>query len=272
MKLIKLYLWAFVLIFLLGGSVESSNVSHDPFIIHAIPKCGVHFIERVISQLTDKPVFHQGLSENALSLSNETNRILRIFGPYNPSGINLLIDRNYKVIAMHRDPRDALVSHLFYMRTYAGKGNKRDFFTVGDNFDSLSFDDQLTALILGSNGTQSYVDYYQARTGWALNSWSLPVKFEDLVGQEGGGDDRLKRQAIIDIANYLGIELSADKLQYVMNNMYKKEENVIQNDKTFVRSSVGNWKLFFNNYHKKTFKKRFGKKIIELGYEKNNKW
>lgn len=245
----------------------SGRVTHDPFVIHAIPKCGTHYIERVIALLVEKSVFNRELSDESLSVSENTNRILRIFSIYEHSAMSLLINREYKVIAMHRDPRDALISLLFYMRSYAGKGKKRDFFTVGENFDSLSFDDQLSALILGSNGTESYTKLYKSRIKWTLNSWSLPVKYEDLIG-----DDDQKVRTIYEIADYIGMELTPEKLQYVLDNMYKKDQDITQDGKVFTRASSGNWRVFFKPEHKKIFKKKLGDLLIKLGYEKNSHW
>lgn len=275
MKLTRSFACIYLFLFnaLLFSASLCGQVAHDPFIIHAIPKCGTHFIQDIITLLLDKPTFHKGLSEEVLKESENKYSVLRIFSEYSPDAMNLLKTRKYKVIAMYRDPRDALISHLFYMRTYAGKGNKRDFFTVGDNFDLLSFDEQLTALILGTNGTESYVKFYASRRGWATNSRSLAIKYEDLIGAEAGGDDELKRQAIIDIANYIGVSLSSERLQYVMDHMYqKKGKDLVQDGKLFSRSSAGNWKQFFKPQHKKLFKKIFGKKIIELGYETSKHW
>lgn len=242
---------------------------HDPFIIHTIPRCGTHYLERIVSLLTDKQIYDKDLSENALKVESKT-KIIRSFKPYDDSLIFFLKKSHFKIITIHRDPRDALVSHLFHLHKY--KGQKRDFFTVSENFDNLSFDDQLTALITGSNGTQSYLNFYKKRILWSQHSYCLSLKFEDLIGNEGGGSDSIKEEMVMKIASYINMPITDEKLEYVLNEMYKKRPDIQQGVSTYVSSSIGNWKTFFNKEHKKLFKKHCGKLLIFLGYEKDNNW
>lgn len=178
----------------------------------------------------------------------------------------------HKVVSMYRDPRDALVSHVFYMRKFKGKERKRDFFWVSKDFDSLSFDDQLTALITGKDDMQSYLALFKSRMGWVKDPYSLPIRYEDLVGSQGGGNSKKQKRALVAIAKYLGMTLSNEKLQYVINNIYHAEDSKLQNNKEFKRATLGNWKKFFNKEHKILFKEHFGKQLIALGYEKDLNW
>lgn len=253
-------------------NLSAQKNSHDNFVIHSIPKCGTHFIQRIINLLTKQDIFNAQISENSLSQSSNEGIILRTHEPYSAEAFNLLINKDFKMIAMFRDPRDALISHLFYMRTFAGKGRKRDFFVVSENFDELSFDEQLTLLITGTHDMESYLEYYFNRIKWVLKPYTLSVKYEDLVGSEGGGDDVLQRQAILDIANYIGLELSENKLNFVLNNMYVKKPDVQQDGNVFSRATSGNWKNFFKPSHTKLFKGRLKFLLVKLGYEKNSTW
>lgn len=254
--------------------VVSEEISHDKFVIHAIPKCGTHFIQRVIKLLTDKDINHAKLSFNALNDIEKRHEILRIYQDYDTSSINLLKKNGYKVVAMVRDPRDALISFLYHMRNRKGQGQRRDFFTVSSNFDELTFDEQLMALIKGDYGMLSYLTFYRSRVGWSQDPHCLMIKYEDLVGSKGGGDDALQAESVVDIANYLNIELTDAKLEWVLNKMYLKKGADIANDdnNVFTRSSTGNWKKFLKKEHRKAFKKAAGNLLIQLGYEKDNNW
>lgn len=272
MSIARLYLSLF-LVFLVGSApVIAEPVSHDRFALHAIPKCGTHFIQRLVKLLTGRNSFNANLTEEGLRYSESHGAILRSFQLYSPEHIQFLKAHHTKLISIYRDPRDALISHLFYMQTFKGQGTKRDFFSVSNDFDDLSFDDQLTSLILGT-GMTSYLDFYYKRIGWTQDPYCLAVRYEDLVGFIGGGSDELQCQTIVDIANYLNMELSSEKLHYVMDNCYQKQGDDIEIDgQVFKRSSTGNWQMFFKPNHKKLFKKRFGRQLIELGYEKNMAW
>jgi len=274
--------YVFQLLCLLGASlialqpsqsILADEINHDHFIIHSIPKCGTHCLERAITLLTDKLVLSGGYSPELLDQAEQLNKIVRIHQAYDKPIVKALKKRNYKIISMSRDPRDALVSVLFFMRRLKDRGLQRDFFKVSADFDTMSLDEQLAALITGTHDMQSYLEYYQNRAGWILDNYSLGIKYEDLVGSEGGGDNRIQQNAIIKIANYIHMPLSDEKLNFVVSNLYQKiGRDAEQDGKVYMRSEVGNWKTFFNAEHKKMFKQRCGKLLIKLGYEKDLNW
>lgn len=257
---------------LFSEQTQENKQTHHKFVVHAIPKCGTHFIQRIISLMTGEGIFNGDLSEKNLLKSEENGKILRAFSPWRHDRISLLKKHHTKLVAMVRDPRDALISNLFYMRQKAGKGVNRDVFAVVENFDDLSLEDQLTSLIRGDKKTQPYLEFYRDRMGFSLDPYCLTLKYEDLVGKEGGGSDELQRKAVIKLADYLGLALSDQKLQQILDNMYDKKEDVPVDGAVFIRASIGNWKTFLTPYHKKLFKKRFKKELVQLGYEKDDKW
>lgn len=270
------FMRVFALALLLTTLCLPAQENHDDFIVHVIPKCGTHFTHRIIELLTDVPM---GLSPTSIQgiQQAEANKLpVRIFGPYDPLLEMYLKKKHIKILTVYRDPRDALISHLFYMRSFYQNnpqiGLKRDFFQVSARFDQLTFDEQLTLLITGADDMTSYLDFYISRIKWTFSDLALGLKYEELVGSQGGGSDKKRAAAITNLANYINFTLSQEKLDYILANMYVKKEDVEQEDKTFVRASIGNWNTFFNENHKKLFKKRAGKLLVQLGYEKNDKW
>lgn len=215
------------------------------FILYAIPKCGTHYLEHIATLLTGKECFDDVLSEKALKRGRK--KILRTFQPYDPNWIDFLKQRNIKVVAIYRDPKDALISQLFHMRKY--KGRKRDFFRVSADYDQLSLDEQLERLITGAEDMPSYVDYYMARIGWIEDPYTLALRYEDLVGGAGGGSDAAKREALDAMIAYLGLEVSEEKRAWVLEQMYRKSEDVEAEGKRFVRSRIGGWTKFFKPRH-----------------------
>lgn len=252
------------------------QVDHDLFIIHAIPKCGTHFIQRTIHLMTNQTIINRIINVAKLTEACANNQILRSFQPYSVDLVKILKENKHKAIAMVRDPRDALISHLFYMRNYPknpdGDNRKRDFFTVGPDFDNLTLEQQITSLIVGDEHAPSYIDFYKQRIGWALNPRILTIKYEDLLGTAGGGDDAIKRAKVMEIAGFIRLNLSNEQLEKVMNQMYVDhgEDNV--DGKVFERSTTGNWRKFLTAKHKRLIKKRIGDELIRLGYAENNNW
>lgn len=255
---------------------ESWKVAHhDRFFIHAIPKCGTHLIHTVIQLMIpyDINLFDPGL--NIITDADMPNSIGKIFGPFNPLVLNAVKENDLKVIAVIRDPRDALVSHAFYMRTFAEEGPGpllRDFFTVGPEFDSLPLEQQITSLITGDIYANSYIDFYKNRLGWALDPYSLTVKFEDLVQNKVKRGKKVRDKTILSIAQYLNMPLHKDHLKFVLNNMSIDSSKEVHDGKIFKRASTGNWKTFLTEEHKALLKEKIGAELIDLGYEKDFNW
>jgi hypothetical protein len=252
---------------------QSWDVYHDPFLIHTIPKCGTHFIQKVCQLMTPHNIVAYSATENMLRNVKNSDHLLRIFQPFSNSTFKLIRKYNYKVIAMVRDPRDALISHVFYMRTFAKSQNtRRDFFIVGPDFDKISLEQQIKSLIIGDSYANSYIDFYKERVGWALSPHNLAVKFEDLVSTVGGGDDQTRMNTILAIAQYINMNLSSSHLDYILANMGKDCTTEMHNGQVFQRSAIGNWKTFLNDEHKELLKQKIGKELILLGYETDFDW
>lgn len=243
------------------------DTRHDVFAIHSIPKCGTHFLQKVVSLMVSKSIKNSPLSVESIYRVALEDHILRGSQPYDGQNLKNILKAGYKVVAIVRDPRDALISHLFYMRTFAGKGNKRDFFRVGNLFDEQPIDNQLTSLIIGNNHAPSYLEFYRNRIGWSLADGVLRVRYEDLVGS-----DEVREKTVKKIAKYINLNLTEDHLQYVLKNMVAPQREEQQGDKIFVRSSTENWKTFLSPKQKELIKKHYGKLLIQLGYEKDLKW
>lgn len=254
---------------------SSWSVRHDLFLLHAIPKCGTHYIERIIRLITNKDVCCQNISHSNLRRAYRKKFIIRTFEPYSLEAMQLIEKNRHRLIALIRDPRDALISHVFYMRTYADDPNSkfnRDFFTVGANFDLLTLEKQIKSLIVGDRYAPSYIQFYKERMGWALQKNTLVVKFEDLVEDPIYNNKNAQEATILKIAQYLHLYITVDHLEYVLENMFVKRKDREENGKLFHRSSVGNWRTFLNEEHKALLKNLIGKELIQLGYEKDLDW
>ncbi len=260
---------------ILFGSLSAAGLDHDPFIMHIIPKCGTHFASKTMKLLAQKRVNYVGNYIYKVKTFNHKIYTPRFFEAFDAELEQNWLSQNMKIIAIFRDPRDALISHLFYMRSFARKNNVkplRDFFTVCEGFDDLSFDDQLTALITGLDDMESYLEFYKDRILWSFSPGALGVKYEDLLGENGNGTKELRKNTLIAIANFINLELTESRLDTVLKHMYFQDKNLVQDQKVFVRATTGNWKKFMKPKHKQLFKERMGNLLVDLGYEENNDW
>jgi hypothetical protein len=51
-----------------------------------------------------------------------------------------------------------------------------------------------------------------------------------------------------------------------------REEEFSENNNTLGNIKIGAWKEVFKEEHKEAFKKKLGRALITLGYEKTNNW
>ncbi len=242
---------------------------HDEFLIHGTPKTGTHFIRKVIFLMTGEQVrlgspnpafIHQ------IDQLKKNNAIIMITPPFESYIERFILENNYKVIAYTRDSRDALLSNVFYMRNYPTKTKLRDYFHVGENFDDLSLEQQITSMIRGDEHSESYILIFKERVGWALNKNHLMIKYEELINETH------RKEAVLKIADFIHLDLSKEKLDQTLQKMYQDYGENSAESKTYKRSSSGNWRKFLNEEQKLLIKQLIGWEIKELGYEENDDW
>lgn len=247
------------------------NKKHSHFFIHSIPKCGTHYIQRIIHLMLPQHISVGNISYPNFQEANANHTILRVNAPFSKEAQQIVYRVNHKCISMVRDPRDALISHLVYMDNLKHQGAHRDFFTVGPGYDDLPLDEKITRLINGGNGTQSYIDFYMHRIGWSFAPSSLMVRYEDLIGDDEVAQYN-KMSTILKIAEFIDLDLPSDHLCFVFENMYVKKNDVEKEGKVYERASSGNWKDFLNEHHKSFLKQKIGHVLIMLGYEEDDNW
>ena len=177
-----------------------------------------------------------------------------------------MLEAECKSVFVIRDPRDALVSLVFYLELL--RNNKRDFFWVNSEiYNSLSFDEKLAALMTGSCCTNYLEAFYKPIMKWCRSSCSLTIKFEDLIGPTGGGTKKKQFEAIKAIASYLNVTLSDEEV--VAIGKYCVDPEKIQNTfgLSYKKSQTGSWKLYFNEANLELFHQVFSdEELIECGY------
>ncbi len=166
---------------------------------------------------------------------------------------------NYFII---RDPRDMLVSHVFYATDmYEGHGMHK-------YYQSISFDERLKTAIQGIDREDLHLSNVRARydriEGWFSRPEVMTLHFEDLI---------LERErwvhAMLDRLESSGYRLTIDRseaLRRVIEAVNPAKSS------TFRKGKVGGWREHFTEEHKQLFKDVAGDLLICLGYEKNNDW
>jgi hypothetical protein len=137
-------------------------------------------------------------------------------------------------------------------------------------FNTLSFNNKLS-YILKHDIKDSPLAFYKSTLS-AINSIpkfnSLLIRFENLVGEKGGGTKEVQSKELDKIAQFLKIPLSESKKSDLIENSFGECETC----KTFREGQIGAWKNLFTEEHKRLFKEKYNHILITLGYETSDLW
>ncbi len=174
-----------------------------------------------------------------------------------------------KMIILIRDPRDVAISSLHYhiMEKHLLQG--RDFPPdVENKVKNMNREDQLEFVITHVLNRNHALDNLMM---YCRGFVPLSVRFENLVGPDGGGFRSQQKKEIRRVARYIDVELTEDKLDQIAFGLFGGK-SVDSKKGTFRKGKIGQWKEYFTPRHKEIFKERYGKMLIELGYEVDNNW
>lgn len=155
----------------------------------------------------------------------------------------LLAETHYHHIFIIRDPRAVFVSRLRYI---LDPGAARDLYDDRKHFlendvTDLSPADRVEFLLQGGDAQQagvairSYGDAYRSALAWTQDPRCLVVRFEDLVGEQGGGSTEAQRQTTERIAAHLGLPLDGE-LAAKLDRIYDPTA------RTFKSGKIDGWK------------------------------
>ncbi len=169
----------------------------------------------------------------------------------------------YSAYFIYRDPRDVVVSHVFYVTKRATEHVHHRYY----NDVLTTFDERLTTSILGR--PDAGVDFpdirgrYEPYLGWLENPQVLPLRFEDFIL-----DRRATLERVLD--HYaLAQALPAPRAEMLAI----LEGNIVpEKSPTFRSGKVGDWQRHFTDEHKTIFKKAAGDLLVRLGYENDDQW
>lgn len=237
------------------------SMSQDTKIFFSsIPKTGTHMLMKLITMITNKKGYgapHLNFDDsNFLKGIDFKEYFLLWHVPFTPESENNLKNNNFKCFFMYRDPRDQIISYILFNLKYLGSqipiSQKRKAFLL--DLDDL--------IVLCINNVKSFYDCY---TPWLKSPLFYSVKFEDLIGENGGGSKKRQISIIQDICKHLGLNVNQDLVtQY--------SENLFGGTNTFREGQIGSWRKYFKPEHKEYFKKVAGQLLIDLGYEKDMNW
>lgn len=186
-----------------GTHLLTSELSRFP----GLQNSRLHILTREVNKLSESS---EHLLEFEPDISDFNRQVRSVRGsqyfsshlPYDPRLALELEAQSLRTLFVTRDPRDVLVSQFHYV-----VGLKRHHLhqsIVGLTDDVARYE----ALAFGMSGpppAQSLAKRMQAFQGWLNLPEVLVVRFEDLVGARGGGDDSVKATTLRAIAAHCGL-------------------------------------------------------------------
>ncbi len=188
--------------------------------------------------------------------------------------VDILKEFNCKTLFIYRDLRDVAVSHARWV-------TKEERIFLHDLYqDKSDFDEQLMCSIkgvpvgspLGSNVSQPDIGAdFMRWNGWVQDADTLAVKFEDLVGERGGGSEEQRINIVEKILDHLSISMPTDQVKerFASYTLNPSESHTF---KKGGKGSIGGWHTLFKEEHKVEFKKVAGDILVQLDYEKDLSW
>jgi sulfotransferase 6B1 len=231
----------------------------------SIPKAGTHLLERalclhpklyrkIVPTITDEKVRGYGGLDRLLARVRPGQVIvshLRFDARY-PD----IVARRARSIFLVRDPRDIVVSQVHYVSRTRGHRNQAFFAGMADETERLA------AAIAGDrhHDVPSIAERLDAYAGW-LSAGSLVVRFEDLVGPDGGGDRESQVDAVGSIFEFLGIDAGNPLIRSVCDRLFSASSP------TFRRGAIGAWRSSFDARLEALFAEVAGQAIGPYPYE-----
>jgi len=164
---------------------------------------------------------------------------------------------------VYRDPRDMLVSQVFFATDMHEEHGMHEY------YHSLSdFGERLKVAITGIDHDELHMvnvkQRYEGVFQWLEQEDVLCIRFEDLINNR---DVTLNR--MLDEVERTGYRIPTPRVKAIsvlVEAIQPKKSH------TFRSGGTGGWREYFTEEHKRLFKAIAGDLLVRLEYEKNNEW
>ena len=107
-------------------------------------------------------------------------------------------------------------------------------------------------------------EIYERFAPWLSQKNVLVCKFEELIGEKGGGQQGDQEKLLKDLTHFLGLTVKNHQIKTIANSIFSPRSS------TFNKGTIGGWKNIFSEAHQQLFMDA-GKEIMDLyGYGAND--
>jgi hypothetical protein len=257
---------------LVGANYFPDQPTTPVFGLMTVPKCGTHLLMKCLSLLQARRwrvPFSQGLNnfeflDMQVSLARLDSTLHQqnfyvMHAQFSPLFRNFLnIHPEFPMILGIRDLHDAIVSlaHHFSSSIERIIGPKA---TLEQKINFL--------LKTVDKKTAANIPILKHHAEGLMTLFNHPnvlvVRFEDLVGSKGGGDDEVQRITIQKIANHIGATVSPTRIKEIQAILFG---NTGLRSSTFRNGQQGAWRNVLTPEQIALFNKNYGDIQLALGY------
>ncbi|MBW2369682.1 MAG: sulfotransferase domain-containing protein [Deltaproteobacteria bacterium] len=266
-----------------------------PIFLNSLPKSGTHLLSKAltglpgikhsgshlerkkIAEFVDPGVDFPLKGREDIHIPNDLTAIDRLLNTiktgqfitshmvFNPPMHNLLKKLNYKVLLLMRDPRDVVLSWANFVA-------KEKTHLLYPYFSEKSLD---YCIACGIKGIEKEItltrrqppieELIRRHSKWKTDGGAFFIKFEDLIGEEGGGNKERQRNVLREMVKFIELECDDKVIDSICTNLFGGTY-------TFNKGVIGRWREKYTADHIALFKKEAGHLLIELGYESDLNW
>jgi len=240
------------------------GVEDPPLFVVTVPKSGTYLTAKAIRGLTGisiggTPMNHSSFSKRFVESHPHIKTTVHLM----PQLEALKEISHAKKILVIRDPRDVIVSATYWLE-------KNDWYshTVDHTrFYQADFEGRITYMIdfPKKYAVYSIKGFFERALTWFDRSDVLIVRFEDLIGPNGGGSSERQLATLRALCHYLEVDVEEERIQHIARTLWGRGG-------TFRKGKVGSWREVFTPYQKMLCKSTMGDLLIALGYEKDLEW
>lgn len=180
-----------------------------------------------------------------------------------PENVSFLTQAGRANYFIYRDPRDMLVSQVFFATDMHEEHGMHAYYQSLPDFDA-----RLKVAITGIDRDGLFMvnvkQRYEGVFAWLETPGVMCIRFEDLVEERGAA-----LNAMLDEVEKTGYKIPTPReqaLSVLAEAIQPKKSHTFRSGKT------GGWRQYFTEEHKRLFKEVAGNLLVRLGYEKTNDW
>lgn len=248
----------------------------------SFPKSGTHLLDQILLGFSDVAPFSKRLHSFYAEYEGESGHKRRpeqalawldalrpcdvasahLFA--RPDAIKRVCSPAFVPYFIFRDPRDVVVSHVFYVTDMETRHVHHGYYQSLPDFNA-----RLSVSILGRPNTEVEFPDINARFApyldWLDHPEVMAIHFEDLILDRASALTGIMEHFLARAPLHASVTR-----QLILNAL----ESAINPKKspTFRSGKTGEWKKHFTDQHKRIFKDVAGDLLVKLGYEKENDW